>query len=93
MGKDKTEIEACRPRKQKHAARAGCKKGSTTSKKARLEALLRRPKGATMPQLERSLGWQPHTVRAAVSRLRKSGAEVVLEQSGKTPAYRIKIVA
>ena len=56
---------------------------------SRLEALLARPKGATMAQLEKSLGWQPHTVRAAISRLRKSGAVVSLDRSGKTPTYRI----
>ena len=59
------------------------------SKKARLEAMLRRPKGATQKQLEKSLGWQPHTVRAAISRLRKSGVGVLLDRSAKTPAYRI----
>ncbi len=41
------------------------------SKKARLEGLLSRPRGATMGQLQKALGWQPHTVRAAISRLRK----------------------
>ena len=59
------------------------------SKKARLEAMLRRPRGATQKQLEKSLDWQPHTVRAAISRLRKSGVGVVLDQSTKTAAYRI----
>ena len=59
------------------------------SRKARLEAMLRRPKGATQRQLEKGLGWQPHTVRAAISRLRKEGADVLLDRSGKTPAYRV----
>ena len=59
------------------------------SKKVRLEAMLRRPKGATQKQLEKGLGWQPHTVRAAISRLRKEGADVLLDRSGKTPAYRV----
>ena len=59
------------------------------SKAARLVAMLRRPKGATQKQLEASLGWQPHTVRAAISRLRKAGAEVTLDRSARTPTYRI----
>ena len=59
------------------------------SKTARLEAMLRRPKGATQKQLQASLGWRPHTIRAAISRLRKSGADVTLDRSGKTPSYRI----
>ena len=59
-----------------------------TSKKARRKAMLRRPKGATRKQLEKSLGWQLHTVRAKISRLRKGGADVTLDRSAKTLAYR-----
>ena len=59
------------------------------SKTARLEAMLRRPKGATQKQLQASLGWRPHTIRAAISRLRKAGAVVTLDRSVRTPAYRI----
>ena len=59
------------------------------TKTARLEAMLRRPRGATQKQLETGLGWQPHTVRAAISRLRKAGAVVTLDRSVRTPTYRI----
>ena len=59
------------------------------SKKARLETMLSRPRGATQFQLEKALGWQPHSVRAAISRLRTGGAEVTLDRSGRTPTYRI----
>jgi len=63
------------------------------SKSARLEAMLRRPKGATQKQLETGLGWQPHTVRAAISQLRKAGAAVTLDRSVRTPIYRIVSVS
>ena len=63
------------------------------SKKARLEAMLCRPRGATQKQLERTLGWQPQSVRAAISVLRKGGAQVTLDRSSKTPAYRIDTAA
>ncbi len=63
--------------------------GTAPTKKARLQALLARPKGATLAQLGKDLGWQPHTVRAEISRLRKGGAEVQLDRSGKAPTYRI----
>ncbi len=63
------------------------------SKKARLEKLLNRPRGATAAQLQKALDWQPHTIRAAISRLRKSGTVVTLDSSGRTPAYRITVVA
>ena len=59
------------------------------SKRARLEGLLARPRGATMGQLQKALGWRPHTIRAAISRLRKGGADVTLDRGGKTPSYRI----
>lgn len=62
------------------------------SKKARLEGLLGRPRGATIGQLQKALGWQPHTIRAAISRLRKDGTEIILDRSGKTPAYRIEAI-
>ena len=65
------------------------KNGARKSKKARLVELLERPRGATIGQLHKALAWQPHTIRAAISRLRKSGAEVTLDHSGKTPTYRI----
>ena len=40
---------------------------------SRLIKPLSRVKGGSMNQLERELGWQPHTIRAANSRLRTSG--------------------
>lgn len=59
------------------------------SKTAGLEAMLRRPKGATQKQLQTSLGWQPHTVRAAISRMCKSSEVVTPDMSVRTPTYRI----
>lgn len=37
------------------------------TKLARLEAMLRRPDGATIEQLSKSLTWQAHSVRGAMS--------------------------
>lgn len=68
------------------------KTAPSKSKKARLEGLLGRPRGATVGQLQKALHWQPHTIRAAISRLRKDGIEITLDRSGKTPAYRIDAV-
>ena len=34
---------------------------------------LRRPNGASIIQLQKSVGWQPHSVRAALTGLRKKG--------------------
>jgi hypothetical protein len=38
-----------------------------TTKLAQLEALLRRPEGATLDQISTSIGWQVHSVRGAMS--------------------------
>ncbi len=69
------------------------KTAASKSKKARFEGLLGRPRGATVGQLQKALGWQPHTIRAAISRLRKDGTEITLDRSGKIPAYRIDAVS
>ena len=58
------------------------------SKKARLEVLLSRARGATLDQLQKELGWQPHTVRAVISRLRKAGHEIDLTETNGRKAYR-----
>jgi predicted ArsR family transcriptional regulator len=46
------------------------------SKKDQLITLLRTKGGADIQQLTKALGWLPHTVRAALTGLRKSGLTV-----------------
>ena len=41
--------------------------GKPKTKLARLEAMLRRPNGATIEQISKSLVWQAHSVRGAMS--------------------------
>ena len=40
------------------------------SKQAKVIEMLKRDEGATLSQIIEATGWQPHTVRAAISRLR-----------------------
>lgn len=47
--------------------------GATTTKAARVLALLKRPEGVTLDQLVEATGWLPHSARAALTRLRKKG--------------------
>jgi len=54
-----------------------------------LRRFLSRRHGATVAQLQRQLGWQPHTVRAAISRLRSSGLSVKTDRSGRVGRYRV----
>ena len=49
--------------------------------------MLRRTKGATMAQLQSSTGWQPHSLRAAMTKLRHAGHEVDRRQEGTTSRY------
>lgn len=58
----------------KGAAAPAYRKGS---KKARLVDLLQSPEGASVAHLAATLGWQPHTTRAALTSLRKDGHDLV----------------
>ena len=65
------------------------------TKRDRLIAMLSKPSGATCSTITEQLGWQPHTVRAAICGLRKSGLSITASRSvakaGKKPQtiYRI----
>lgn len=65
-------------------------KKSKTTKKAMHIAQLRQKSGADVEGLCKSLGWLPHTVRAALTGLRKSGFTIERGTEGaKTGRYRI----
>ena len=51
------------------------------TKLSRLEAMLRRPAGATIEQLTKALDWQTHSVRGAIAgSLKKKGIKVSSER-------------
>ncbi len=52
-----------------HAIRPG-------TKQADLIALLKRPEGVTIAQMCAKIGWQSHSVRAALTGLRKRGVSI-----------------
>ena len=80
------------PIQQSAKAQPRAKNNKTArTKNAKLEALLSRARGATLAQLQEELGWQPHTVRAAVSRLRRAGHTIELEEMKGRKAYRIAV--
>ena len=74
---------------RKDDASAGAKK--TPTKKGELIRLLKAKAGADVAVLGERLGWQPHTVRAAITGLRKAGHVVVATRpaSGGALCYRI----
>lgn len=59
-------------------------KTTAKSKRDQLIGLLSKPNGARVSVLVERLGWQPHTVRAALSGLRKQGFEIATSKSSKT---------
>ena len=68
----------------------------TESKKDRLISMLRRDGGTTIAEISASLGWQPHTTRAAITGLRKAGHKVETakpEDGGSGLIYRIALSA
>ncbi len=60
-----------------------------SSKTEALRKLLAHRTGATVAQIQEQLSWQPHTVRAAISRLRSAGVPIELDRSGNVTRYRI----
>jgi len=60
------------------------------TKSATVNRMLRREKGATIAEIETATGWKPHSCRAFLSGIRKTGATLTKEEraDGKT-AYRL----
>ena len=52
--------------------------------------LLRRSSGATNAQIQKVTGWKPHSVRAALTGLRKKGHDVQRDKNARgVTVYRI----
>ena len=65
-----------------------------SSKKATILALLQRPTGAAIGDLTEATGWQGHSVRAALTGLRKEGKELVrVKDQGGVTHYRLAAAA
>ncbi len=69
-------------KKSQTAARQG-------TKQALLIDLLKRKKGATIEAIVETLGWLPHTVRAALTRLRQQGFRIERVREDGASRYRI----
>ena len=65
------------------------KKLTGKTKSEILRKLVSRPNGVTVAQIQKRLVWQPHTIRAAISRLRSSGLPIALDRSGRGARYRV----
>ena len=64
-------------------------RASKVTRPAQLRKLLNRKSGATIAQLQKAFGWQPHTARAAISAQRKAGCEIARSDTNNGSVYRI----
>lgn len=62
-----------------------------TSKLETLTALLKRPEGASLAELCKATGWQPHSVRGALSGTmkKKMGLKIISAKTDGVRTYRI----
>ncbi len=63
----------------------------TKTKTAKVQAMLQRPSGATLDAICKATGWQPHSARAALSGLRKTGLQIerTTGEGSAAAVYRI----
>ncbi len=62
---------------------------NATTKAAMVTKILSREKGATLLEMSKATGWQPHSCRAFLTGLRKKGSILKEQRSDGTLAYRI----
>ncbi len=74
-------------------AKATATKTTMPAKPTKVETilkLLQRPNGVNLAQLQKATGWQPHSLRAALTGLRKKGHGVERDKDTKgVTRYRI----
>jgi hypothetical protein len=78
--------------RSKAAIRKGeAAKAAKSSKIASMTVMLCRVKGVTLAELCKMTGWQPHSVRAAISAImkKKFGLDVVSERADGDRVYRV----
>lgn len=63
-------------------------KAKKTTKRDKLAALLCRDEGATIDQMMKATSWLPHTVRAAMTGLRKTGYVIDGDKMDGISTYR-----
>lgn len=67
------------------------RRGSAPSKLDTILTLLHRANGASIIELTNKTGWQPHSVRAALTRLRQR--DIAIERSSKAGVTRYRVAS
>ena len=88
IAEKKTAANTARPRKALPVP--GTK---PTFKLGLIEAMLRRPDGATITQLTKALSWQPHSVRGAMSGALKKKQGLTITATKNEHADRVYRIA
>ncbi len=71
-------------------ARKSGSKAKNQTKAGAILGQLRRPSGATVARLQKATGWQPHSIRATLTGLRKQGHDVRRGKNAKgVTTYRV----
>jgi hypothetical protein len=65
--------------------------GDRTNKKAEVIAMMKRAKGATLPEIMEATSWQAHTVRGFVSILGSKGGQTIESSKDASGERRYKI--
>ena len=80
---------AVSPSKRPRNHRGDASKENTPSGKAgTILGLLSRPKGARITELQKATGWQAHSIRAALTGLRRRGITITRSQDDGVTVYR-----
>ena len=84
------EGKPAKPASRRTSKRSGVasKKGTPTGKAGTILGLLSRPKGARINELQKATGWQPHSIRAAITGLRKRGITITRSKDDGVTIYR-----
>ena len=83
----RTTKTASKPKNRPTARKVG-RKGARRTKASIILDLLKRPKGATVADLQKATGWQAHSIRAAITGLRKRGITITRSQDDSVTVYR-----
>ncbi len=76
------------PKRSKKRPGNASPSGAPRGKAGTILALLKRPEGAPLADLERATGWQPHSIRAALTGLRKRGITITRSKDDEVTIYR-----
>ena len=90
LNKAKTDGVPARPVAKPHRK---CRTKEAATKRDQLIRMLGAKNGAGADAICQKLGWLPHTTRAAISGLRKSGFDVSSERPSPSKPRRYRIIA